>query len=146
MRRFLVYVLLSVFCPYKTLTAQSNTNNLEEYLINSIDRYSLPGIAFVVIRNSSIVSSGAYGYADIDTKLKTTTNTIYPIASMDKQLHYGTCIMILYERGSIKLEDLVTKFFPECAGIVEQHHGETFAFAHFWHPNKMPNISKEAYS
>ena len=142
MSRFLVYVLLSVFGPYKSLTAQSNTNRLEEYFINCIDRYNLPGIAFVVIKNSSIVTSGAYGYADIDKKLKATTNTIYPIASMDKQL-IGTCIMILYERGSLKLEDPVTKFFPDAppswSNILVKHLlSHTSGI-----PNKMPHIKKK---
>ena len=44
-----------------------------------------------------------------------TTDTLFDMASLTKPLATATSIMILVERGQLRLTDKVAKFFPEFA-------------------------------
>ena len=44
-----------------------------------------------------------------------TTDTVFDMASLTKPLATATSIMILVERGQLRLSDKVSKFFPDFA-------------------------------
>ena len=44
-----------------------------------------------------------------------TTDTLFDMASLTKPLATATSVMILIERGQLRLQDKVAKFFPEFA-------------------------------
>jgi CubicO group peptidase (beta-lactamase class C family) len=135
----LLFVIIS-FGIQPISSAQSNSKKLEEYIESTIVKYDLPGVALVVINNDSIIIEGAYGFSNLSTKAKTTTNTVYPIASMDKQL-IGTCIMILYEQGLLSLDDRITKFLVDAPEAWSDIKVKNLLSHTSGIPNKMPKVT-----
>jgi CubicO group peptidase (beta-lactamase class C family) len=95
---------------------QSQTNN-ENAFGESVDKLvddrmyheQIPGLALAVIRDGKIVKMQTYGFADVDSKIPVTTNTVFRIGSLSKQF-VATAIMMLVEEGKISLDDPVSKY------------------------------------
>jgi len=81
-----------------------------------VDRGFVPGVATVVIRHGRIVDSHIYGKADLATGAPLTQDTLWRMYSQTKPVT-GVAMMILYEEGKWRLEDPVTKYVPEFAGL-----------------------------
>ena len=72
----------------------------------------IAGCAVRIMRNDEVCFEGSFGYADIENKVKMSSeNTIFPIASMSKVITVAG-IMQLYEQGLFKMWDPVSAFLP----------------------------------
>ena len=69
----------------------------------------IPGLSFAVVKDNKVVQMKSFGYANLDHLVPVTNQTVFPIASVDKQL-IATCIMSLYEKGKLHFEDPVSKY------------------------------------
>jgi D-alanyl-D-alanine carboxypeptidase len=89
----------------------------EEVLSDKVDKLvqdkmyneQIPGLALAVLKDGKILKAQAYGFADVDSKVPATTNTVFRIASLSKQF-VATAIMMLVEEGKISLDDPVSKY------------------------------------
>ena len=70
----------------------------------------------VVARNGRMIYRDAVGYADIETQVPMTEESIFRIYSMTKPIT-STAIMMLVEEGKIRLSDPVSKFIPAIVGM-----------------------------
>lgn len=85
-------------------------------ILRSIYDSAFPSACLGVIWKGKIVAQEAFGtmtYAH--TAAKTTTESVYDMASLTKVLATTTCFLKLYDEGKIKLEDSVAKYIPEFA-------------------------------
>lgn len=83
----------------------------------SIRKRELPGAVVLVSRKGKIVWEKAYGARAVEpVREEMTTNTIFDLASLTKVIATATSIMILIERGQIRLNDPLSKFIPEIKG------------------------------
>ncbi len=74
----------------------------------SIDRSEIPGAVLLVMRRGRIVWRKAYGYAMlVPEKKPMTVETVFDLASITKPLATATSVMILLERGYLRLLDPV---------------------------------------
>ena len=73
-------------------------------------RYDFHG-SILVAKNGKLLYSKEVGYADFKDKTKLDKYSVFQLASVSKQFT-ATAIMILYERGQLYLDDLVTKYYP----------------------------------
>lgn len=74
----------------------------------------LPGAVVIVGHKGRIVYRRAFGNrALVPAVEKMTVDTIFDIASLTKPIATATSIMILIERGKLRLNDTVGKFIPE---------------------------------
>jgi CubicO group peptidase (beta-lactamase class C family) len=69
------------------------------------------GACVTAVKDGKIVFEHAYGVTDIETKTPCTPETNFRLASVSKQFT-ATAIMLLVDRGKLKLNDPLTKFFP----------------------------------
>jgi len=76
------------------------------------DRPGVPGASVIIIRSGKILYEKAYGMANIEPGIPTSTRTNYRIASMTKQFT-AMAIMILADRHKLSIDDSVTKFLPD---------------------------------
>ena len=76
---------------------------------NSID---VPGGAFAVVRDGSIIYSNGYGSADLEHDIPITPKTVFYLASVSKQF-VAFCILLLEEQEKLKLTDPVQKYLPD---------------------------------
>ena len=69
-----------------------------------------------------IVSKGAVGFRDLEDKVPLREDSLFDLASISKQFT-AAAVMLLRRRGSLALEDEVTKFFPEIPykGVTIRH-------------------------
>jgi uncharacterized protein YbbC (DUF1343 family)/CubicO group peptidase (beta-lactamase class C family) len=77
----------------------------------------IPGAVLLVGRNGQVLYRKAYGSrALIPTREPMTVDTIFDAASLTKVTATTPCVMKLFERGKIRLDDPVTKYLPEFQG------------------------------
>src|SRR5256884_344055 len=102
----------------------------------SIDKKELPGAVVLVARRGRVVWRKAYGARVVDLQREAmTADTIFHLVSLTKIVDTATSIMILIERGQLRLADPVVKFVPEIKGegrdaiTIEQLLTHTTGFA-----------------
>ncbi len=83
----------------------------------SIGLHETPGAVVLVARRGRIVWRKAYGErAVVPEREAMTTDTIFDVASLTKVVATATSIMILVERGQLRLSDSVSLYIPELKG------------------------------
>jgi CubicO group peptidase (beta-lactamase class C family) len=81
-----------------------------------IDAGRIPGAVIAIARRGKLVALDAYGWRDKEAGAAMTTDTIFNIASMTKPMTAVAALM-LYERGSILIDDPLSKYFPKFANM-----------------------------
>ena len=82
-----------------------------------IDTGVLSGAVTLVWRKGEVVQVNTLGQRDIAKGLPMTRDTLFRIASMTKPVT-SAAVMMLVEEGKLKLEDPITKWIPELAGML----------------------------
>ena len=81
-------------------------------LFKDFDHPNAPGASVIVIHNGKPVFAKGYGLADLVTRTPCTTNTNFRLASVSKQFT-AMAVLMLADRGKLKLDERLTDFFPE---------------------------------
>ena len=109
---------------------------IDKVVQQSIEKKELPGAVVLVGHHGQIVWRKAYGARAVQPNRELmTTDTIFDLASLTKIVATATSIMILVERGEVRLSDPVVKFIPEMKGegrdaiTIEQLLTHTSGFA-----------------
>ena len=87
------------------------TQLIHNTLSRFVDSGEIAGCSARIMRNDEVLFEESFGYADIESKLKMSADTIFPIASMSYVITVAG-IMQLYEQGLFKLWDPVSKYLP----------------------------------
>src|ERR1700750_380387 len=88
----------------------------------SIAKSELPGAVVLVARRGRVVWRKAYGSrALLPQREAMTADTIFDLASLTKVVATATRIMMLVERGQLRLSDPVTQYLPELKGESRDH-------------------------
>ncbi|MBA3766700.1 MAG: beta-lactamase family protein, partial [Acidobacteria bacterium] len=83
----------------------------------AIERGATPGAVVLAARRGRIVWRKAYGSRAIKpAREPMTTDTIFDVASLTKVVVTATSIMILVERGLLRLNDPASQYIPELKG------------------------------
>ena len=91
--------------------------HIDRAVADSIAKRELPGAVVLVARRGRVVWHKAYGSrALLPQREAMTINTIFDLASLTKIVATATSIMILVERGSLRLSDPVSLYLPELKG------------------------------
>ncbi len=90
---------------------------LDKIIEGAIARRETPGAVMLVARHGRIAWRKAYGARSlVPAREAMTTDTIFDVASLTKVVATATSIMILVERGQMRLSDVVTDYIPELKG------------------------------
>lgn len=80
----------------------------------AIKRGDIPGAVLLITRNDKIVWRKAYGYSQlVPEKKPMRVETVFDLASLTKPMATATSVMILLDRGQLRLLDKVSDFFPD---------------------------------
>jgi len=83
---------------------------------DAIKAGKIPGAVLLVGRGDAVLYKKAYGSRALrPTTQPMTPDTVFDLASLTKPVATATSIMILSERGKLKLSDLVAKYLPAFA-------------------------------
>jgi uncharacterized protein YbbC (DUF1343 family)/CubicO group peptidase (beta-lactamase class C family) len=90
---------------------------MDAIIQSSIEKKELPGAVVLVARHGRVVWKKSYGARAVEPQRESmTVDTIFDLASVTKIVATTTSIMILIERGEIRLADSIVKFIPEMRG------------------------------
>ncbi|MGI8639281.1 MAG: exo-beta-N-acetylmuramidase NamZ domain-containing protein [Pyrinomonadaceae bacterium] len=105
---------LPVAAPQTVGMSAEKLNQIDALVEKDIADKKLPGAVVLVGHKGKIVFRKAYGNRSlVPTVEKMTVDTIFDAASLTKPIATATSIMILVERGQIRLNDTIGKFIPE---------------------------------
>ncbi len=90
---------------------------IDQVIQQSIERKEMPGAVVLVGRRGRVVWRKAYGARAVEPAREAmTTDTIFDLASLTKVVATATSIMILVERGQVRLNDNLVRYLPEVKG------------------------------
>ncbi len=105
---------LPIAAPQTVGMSAERLNQIDALIEKDIADKKLPGAVVIVGRKGKIVYRKAFGNRSlIPTVEKMTVDTIFDVASLTKPIATATSIMILVERGQLRLNDTIGKFIPE---------------------------------
>jgi uncharacterized protein YbbC (DUF1343 family)/CubicO group peptidase (beta-lactamase class C family) len=83
---------------------------------DSIKRQQLPGAVVLVVRGGKIAFQKAFGSRSLQpAQTPMNVETVFDMASLTKPIATATSVMVLLERGKIRLSDKVVDHIPEFA-------------------------------
>ncbi len=89
---------------------------IDEIVAQGLAEKRMPGCVVCIGRRGKIVLLKAYGNKQLKpAELPMTTDTVFDMASITKPVATATSIMLLVERGQLKLSDRVSAHIPEFA-------------------------------
>jgi serine-type D-Ala-D-Ala carboxypeptidase len=96
----------------------SRLANINRVVERGIRAGGYPGAAVVVGRKGAVVWEKGFGRVGwtSDAASVTAERTIYDLASLTKVVGTTTAVMILFDEGKVRLDDLVSRFIPEFTG------------------------------
>jgi len=74
----------------------------------------IPSMAVAVAKDGRVIWEEAFGWADREKGIEATPNTIYAVGSLSKSIT-GTGVMVLVDRGMIRLDEPVYPFLGSAA-------------------------------
>ena len=84
------------------------------------DRYisegKIPGVVTAIARHGEVVHLGTQGMMDVEDGRVMRPDAIFRMASMTKPIT-SVALMILFEEGRFQLEDPISQYIPELAGM-----------------------------
>ncbi len=90
---------------------------MDPVIADEIAKNRLPGAVVLVSRKGRVIWQKTYGSRTIEpTREVMTADTIFDVASLTKVVATATSIMILVERGKVRLHDPVSVYIPELKG------------------------------
>ncbi|MDH7445947.1 serine hydrolase domain-containing protein [Aquimarina sp. 2201CG14-23] len=92
--------------PKKTITTALDSIFSKEFPLDQ------PGASVLLIKGDTILFEQSYGLANIETKEKITSNTVFNTGSISKTF-VSNGILILQEKGLLSVEDSIYKYFPD---------------------------------
>lgn len=84
---------------------------IEQYVPEAMRETKTPGCSVAVMKDEEIIYEGGFGWRDRERFLPATADTLYGIGSCTKAF-VATAILLLAERGALKLEDPAGRYIP----------------------------------
>ncbi|MBE7941124.1 MULTISPECIES: serine hydrolase domain-containing protein [Ramlibacter] len=87
-----------------------------EALRAKVDAGEIPGAVLLVARDGKVAWELALGWRDREAKVPMSTDSLFRMASMTKPVT-AVAVLMLVDEGKIRLNDPLSKFIPEFAGV-----------------------------
>ncbi|WP_166963025.1 serine hydrolase domain-containing protein [Yeosuana marina] len=150
MQKQLILFLVILSFNLHTSIAQKKSKLIAEInsiLQNEMEESHIPGAVILIKKGDQNIYKHAFGYADLKdynnqtlaNPDKTTVNYMYDLASLTKVIGTTTSIMLLVDKGLIKVDDPVSKYIksfdtPEKSSITIRHLLTHTAGLYEWYP------------
>ena len=103
--------------PEAVSVSSARLAQMDAIIEDEISKHHLPGAVVLVGRKGRVVWLRSHGARALEPSREAmTTDTIFDLASLTKVVATATSIMILVERGKLRLSDPVSLYIPELKG------------------------------
>jgi CubicO group peptidase (beta-lactamase class C family) len=110
-----IFSLLIWFINH-TISAQENSFYRIDSVINAeIAQNNITSGVALIAKEGKVLHHKAYGFSNLETKVKMDENAIFRIASQTKAI-VSVAVLQLVEQGKIRLEDPIELYFPAFSG------------------------------
>jgi D-alanyl-D-alanine carboxypeptidase len=89
-----------------TVTLITDISAIDANVAAFMSQYNVPALSIAITQNEKLVYAKAYGHSDIEDNQVATTNNLYRLSSLSKQIT-SVAIMKLMDQGKINLNDKV---------------------------------------
>jgi CubicO group peptidase (beta-lactamase class C family) len=103
-------LLVIIFLIFAATFAKAD--EMDKYVRSQLAERHIPGAAIAVVKNGKIIKSGGYGVASVEFSVPVTTETVFEIGSVSKQIT-AAAIMLLVEDGKVNLDEKISKYLPD---------------------------------
>lgn len=90
---------------------QTKVQKLDE-LFNTLEKEQAYNGNVLIAEKGKVIYEKSFGYSDIKTQEKLTSNSVFELASVSKQFT-AMAIVLLQKQGKLSYEDPMSKFLPE---------------------------------
>jgi uncharacterized protein YbbC (DUF1343 family) len=88
---------------------------IDAAVADAIANQSVPGAVVLIGRHDRVVFRRAYGFREVlPDRIAMSLDTVFDLASLTKPIATASSILVLAERGALRLDDLLVKYVPEC--------------------------------
>jgi hypothetical protein len=87
------------------------SKDFNEYVINAMKEWSVPGMALGIIKDNQIILTKGYGVRSLNYPDCVDEETVFPIASITKSFT-AALISMLVEEGKLDWDDVIAKHIP----------------------------------
>ncbi|MCX8019251.1 MAG: beta-lactamase family protein [Chitinophagaceae bacterium] len=108
--------ILKAAQPAEAGFSAERLKKIDENIQQWINQGKINGAVALIIRNGYIAYHKAFGYDDPEKKVPLRTDHIFRIASQTKAIT-SAAVLMLYEEGKFLLDDPVSRYIPELAGL-----------------------------
>ncbi len=108
---FCAFLIFGMFACKQGDQSTSKAILMDDFLTAQATYFNFNGNVLVA-ENGKIVLQKSYGYADYDAKRVLNDTSVFELASVSKQFT-ATTILLLKDKGKLKLTDSLRQFFPE---------------------------------
>ncbi len=108
----LAFVSCLLTLPSRAQLSADTTAKLNAAIGQVMTSSGVPSASIGIAQNGRIAYTRAFGMARLQPPLPATAGMAYPIGSISKQFT-ATAILLLQQDGKLRLEDPVSKFFPQ---------------------------------
>ncbi|MCF6403095.1 beta-lactamase family protein [Chitinophaga filiformis] len=108
LQRVTIIVILFFFSA--NLYAQKEP--IDTFIENTMARQRIVGLAVGVIKDGKVIKVKGYGVSNLELNIPVTTTTVFKLGSVSKHM-IAVTVMKLIQEGKLKLDDPVTKFYPD---------------------------------
>jgi CubicO group peptidase (beta-lactamase class C family) len=84
----------------------TRADQVDDFLNAEMNTHRIPGAALLIIQTNQTVKRAAYGFANLELKVKTTPETVFEIGSITKQFT-AACILLLAQDGKLAIDDKI---------------------------------------
>jgi CubicO group peptidase (beta-lactamase class C family) len=89
---------------------------VNDFMERYVNDGKVAGFVTLIARQGKVLYFDKHGYQDVEAKTPMSLDTIFRIYSMTKPIT-SVALMMLFEKGLVRLEDPVSKFIPEFSNI-----------------------------
>jgi CubicO group peptidase (beta-lactamase class C family) len=96
----------------KTGTSKEKIAAIDSLLQSFVDQKKVPNVAAFVAKGGNVVYKKSFGWKDMEKRIPATPEDYYILFSQTKAIT-TVAFMTLVEKGLVKIDDPVSKYFPE---------------------------------
>ncbi|WP_207426677.1 serine hydrolase [Pedobacter sp. SYSU D00535] len=101
----------------KVGTTPAKVRSIDSLLQSFVDQKKVPCVVGFVAKGGNVVYKKAFGWKDLENKVPATVDDYYIMFSQTKAVT-SVAFMTLVEKGLVKVDDPVAKYFPEISDKV----------------------------
>jgi len=104
-----IFSLFLIQGIYSQNTSKFDFSLVEQEIQQALDSAIIPSIVVAVAKDGKIIYEKAFGFSDIENKIKATTSTSYQLASVSKSLT-ATGVMVLNHKNIVDIDSSAEKY------------------------------------